>query len=85
MPVSEADIGATLIAAFKLVEEKSELRLGWESSAFDLSILGKIVIGREERPILRDLHGYGSIERPNLQIQLESETGIDAQILSTWI
>lgn len=55
MPVPESDILSTLISALELFVEQAELRLGRQTTAFDASVCGEVVVRRDDRPLPRSL------------------------------
>lgn len=61
MPVSEADVGTTLITAFKLVKEQTKLGLGWETATVHCSINRQVVIRRQDGPLLGDFERDWSV------------------------
>jgi hypothetical protein len=66
VPVPEPKVRAAFVPGLKLLEEDAQLGLCRQAPALDHGVLGKIEVGGQDRPILRDLHGDGAVQRADL-------------------
>jgi hypothetical protein len=70
VPVAETNVCATFVAAFKLVQERPELRLGRNPTPLDGRVDGKIIEGGHDRPQMCDFHGNGTVQGEDLSMGL---------------
>jgi hypothetical protein len=73
MPVSESNISSAFITVMELVIEELEFRLRRETSTLHHGIRRKVVVGRDDRPMLRHTHRDWIIECTDLNKQYLSE------------
>lgn len=66
MPISEAHVCTLFVTSLVRIEEEPQLRLSRDAAALRGSICGEVVVRREHRPMLRDLHRHGAVQCAHL-------------------
>jgi hypothetical protein len=67
VPMSEANVGTTLKPNVVEIQEQSEFRLARKSSTFPSSIANKIIVRRQDGPMIGHVHWYRPEECAYLQ------------------